>query len=225
MIADTRTCFDHFMRAHPNLEVLRLVKVFCDVTLATVQGWQAGEPLPGGDKLIRIRTLLHIAGYDVAELVQLNGDLRRIALLIGTQQVTPQQVASEVFDHKRDSLSGVWHILSQGGGIAPKRRPIVSQFVTEREAVLEAAIDEWRDKLEAAVASYPPPMPQGSNEPAVLPATFDPVLPAAFASAVALTTSLGNLLLNAGANQDARDATRGGQDMAELVEALRRLSD
>jgi hypothetical protein len=215
LIANTETCFFDFVEAYPQLPALRMIADFCDCTLQTVQAWQAGERLPGGLPLVKLRTLLYIAGYEVTELTQLRGDIRRLALLIGTSVLTVDEVKKKL-EHKSEGHNSIWRIVLQGGGIPSDKQEPMRRYVARRKEALDEAIEAQRVKLEEATRDKKRQLETAN----ATVSTLDPAVPVAFAHAVGMTISLGSVILHADGRQAALDATRNGQDLAELVEVL-----
>lgn len=226
-IASTEECFWHFVGDNPTDSIMTLLARFCHVEKAAVLRWLQGHRLPDGLMLLRIRCLLHFAGYGVAELNALPGGSRELALILGASHdnnrifVEPKAAAVRLGYTGRDPAKGVFEVVLRGRSFSRKTAANLGDLLAEFRPQLDSAAEAWRPIIAAAIgkdAAPPPPPP--------LVPDIDPEMPVAVAHTMRSLDALvagvlrhspiewSDLLLS---------LTRGGDDIDALIEKLQQL--
>ena len=226
-IASTEECFWHFVGDNPTDSVMTLLARFCHVEKAAVLRWLQARRVPDGVTLLRIRCLLHFAGYGVTELDALRGDSRELALILGASHgddrlfIEPKDAATSLGYTGQDPVKGVFDVVLRGRSFSKKIAENLAPLLDEFRPQLDTAAAAWKPVIAAAIgkdaAPPPPPPPAPGIDPEVLAA-----LAHTARSLDALLTGVlrhpagerGDLLLS---------LTRGGTDLDALIEKLQRL--
>ncbi len=212
-------CFDDLVTKHPQLQMVELLAEFCRTNIEVVQRWQRAQYWPGGELQLRLRCFLELAGYEVDELNRLQRHPRMLVRLIGLTRLEPRDIAKGV-GYRSSGLQSIWRIALQGDSQpSPEVGARIEQLAQKHSTTQATAAQHWQQRISALTASRQPTAEP--PEPPRLP--VDPQLLATFARAVAMTASLGRMLLDHNEAIAVREATRGGQDLVELKEILERL--
>lgn len=227
---ETEECFRDFTEKHASqIPVLELLADFClpevKNRLQSVLGWHKGTiAFPGGEALLRLRCFLTLAGYQVAEMTSRVKPARDLGMMIGFGVVKPQEAADALKYQSLKPLDGIWRITVLKSGYSATTGEKLTEFLTPtRRRKLAAAQKLWQARVNEVLG-----LQEEVKQPAeeLSQTAMDNLriqLAAGLGSTVTTATSLVNLLLANGGAQAAYEATADGQDVIELIAALKKL--
>lgn len=217
---DTAACFSDFNENHPHLRASELLADFCQTNVAVVQRWRNGEYFPTGKPLLHLRCFLVLAGYEVTEVRKLRGEVQQVAMLVGIGIITPEKAANSLGYNSRTPLNSLWRIILAGGGFNKDVRDKLALLHKKHKGKLESQTVKWQDRIVKVIGERV----RQVQPPLASPQIDFSTIATAFGRTVTTAIALGTALLDAGQEQAIREATRGGQDLAELANILQQLS-
>lgn len=222
-IAPTEESYAHFLSQHPGLDTLQFVATFCGVKVERVTDWRpsvVNGSFPRGENLLRLRTLLFFAGYQVTELYELRANARALALIVGAGLVDPMPTCKRLGYRSATELHSLWRVLIHSEGFSDEVSKIIDEVVEECREKLQLKQSETADEIGklADISSTVTENVSASPEPSV-----DPAIVAATSRTVATALALGRVVLDNNGRSELLSQTRGGTDLRELIELLQHI--
>lgn len=218
----TSECFEHLMdHSEDPLQTLDYVANFCQtgkIGSTAVFNWWRGDDFPGGAQLARLRLLLHMAGYNITEVIDLSGTVRQVLFIVGSGIVNHDDLKDHL-GYAKGNTYGLWSVLLQGTGCTPRVTDGLEKVVRANEKRLTAFLrkhsPEVRELIQPPKVELPPPPPQVD-----LPALSVPLVATAFDSLCRSGSELARGLIETGDIQGILRATNGGVNLKELHQLL-----
>jgi hypothetical protein len=139
----TAECLSDFFKRYRWEAVQRFLAEFTNVEKSTVRRWSNGN-LPLGAELLKVRTVLHLLGYQVEEVQTLPPILQQFGLLVALG-LLPVNEAQELLGYKH--TNGVYGMLLRGRMPLTQRIYRMERYVENSSKELENAVEAFRHRL------------------------------------------------------------------------------
>jgi hypothetical protein len=123
---------------------MALLPEFTRVVDATVLKWLSGENLPTGETMIRLRTFLEVAGYELEEALQLNELVRDLSSCIGFGVVDVDETRQRLGYRNNNA---VFDLVLRAGGLSTDRIQGLRKIIDMVRKDLDVARAEWQERL------------------------------------------------------------------------------
>jgi hypothetical protein len=215
---NTRECFNHLMdHSEDPLQTLDYVADFCQtgkIGSTAVFNWWRDVDFPGGIQLARLRLLLHLGGYNVTEVADLSGLVRRVLFIAASSISSPEDLSYDL-GYAAGNSYGLWSVLLQGKGYAPRVGTGMEDVLRRKKRYLYPFFQEKQPEIVALIktpkAELPPPPPMVE-----LPALSLPSMATVLDSLCRGGSELAKSLIETGDIQGIMLATNGGVNLKEL---------
>ncbi len=224
-IASTEESYAHFLAAHPGLDTFQFIAEQCGVKIERVSAWRPTAPegsFPNGANLLRLRSTLFIAGYQVTELYQLPANARMLALIVGSGLSDPLPTCKRLGYQSTKELHSLWRILIHAEGFSDPVSKIIDTIVEEYREKLELKRIDIVAQIDKLATMGAAPVETSTT---VVKSSLDPAIVAALSRTITTGTALSRIVLDNNGRGELLSQTSGGADVRELIELLQRLVD
>lgn len=144
-----KECLAHFLDSHDWAEVQKLTAEFVGVRKTAVRTWKNGTSWPVGEKLIRARVLLELAGYKVEELESIPGAVRRFGQMMAYDELLTVADAQQYLGYK--TTKDLYRVVLTGSGMMQDRQFQLEKMVRDQDYIreLKQLMETTREQLAA----------------------------------------------------------------------------
>ncbi len=223
-VGSTEECFRDLITNHPEVAVIELIgELCCEGKPATrtnrVMRWKDGRYPPTGLELLKLRCFLHLADYEVTELMRLNAEIRKFAFTVSLCPLDPKKTNTELgYEDAEGQPGALWRILLRGQGYNDDAKKKAKNLVTRHQKTVDQKIEKWQKRIVDVIGDTK----TSQQAPAEDTISLDQIdqIATIFGHNIRGAITAGRMLIDADAEGSLLSATRGGLDLMELKDLL-----
>lgn len=154
-MGSARDCFKQLSATYPKATFVPLISQFCKIEGKTIDRWISGEQNPTGERAIRLQVFLTLTGeYRVAEIDELNENLRQLAQAIALDVLKSDNVSQQI---GYPDNAEMWRVFRGEIRLSREKQRLLTPLLSGSKQAIEQKMTMWRALLRESLGNQQRP--------------------------------------------------------------------